>query len=66
MVNVRICPKCKKPKLRNAYNLMSGWGSPPKLECVECGYNGFFYLEIDPDDYKIDNEDNDSDNEIKE
>ena len=57
MVNIRICPKCKKPTLKNAFNLLHAWGSPPKYRCDECDYLGFFSLEIDPDDYKIDSDD---------
>ena len=60
MVNIRICPKCKKPTLKSAYNVMSGWGSSPKLVCSECDYLGFFYLEIDSEHYKIEDK-----NELK-
>ncbi|MHA2182104.1 MAG: hypothetical protein ACXAAH_11855 [Promethearchaeota archaeon] len=56
MVNIRICPKCKEPKLRNAVNV-SGWLAPNMYECSKCGYLGHFFLEIDPEDFELDHED---------
>lgn len=53
MVNIRICPKCKEPKLRNAVNV-SGWLAPNMYECANCGYLGHFYIEIDPKDFELD------------
>jgi hypothetical protein len=61
MVNIRICPKCKEPTLRSAVNV-SGWAAPNLMECTKCGYIGYFYIEIDPEDYKLDPEDNFNDN----
>ncbi|MBN1216691.1 MAG: zinc ribbon domain-containing protein [Candidatus Lokiarchaeota archaeon] len=58
MVNIRICPKCKKPSLTNAHNLLSFWGGNTLLKCKECDYQGYFYLEIDPNEYKDQNEEN--------
>ena len=52
MVNLRICPKCKKPKLKSATNV-SGWLAPDIFECTECGYVGRFYVEIDSEDFKL-------------
>jgi len=51
MVKIRICPKCKKPKLKNATNV-SGWLAPNIYECTECKYIGYLYLEIDSDDFE--------------
>jgi len=66
MANIRICPKCKKPKLKPATNV-SGWLAPQMFECTECDYIGSFFLEIDPDDYKLteenDKKENKEDNE---
>jgi len=56
MVNIRICPKCKEPKLRNAVNV-SGWLAPNMYECTNCGYLGHFYIEIDPEDFELDQND---------
>ncbi|UCC20897.1 MAG: hypothetical protein JSV62_06355 [Promethearchaeota archaeon] len=53
MVNIRLCPKCKKPKLKNAVNV-SGWLAPDMYECVNCGYVGRFFIEIDTEDYGFD------------
>ena len=53
MAKIRICPKCKEPKLKPALNI-SGWLAPDLYECTGCSYVGRFYLEIDPNDYKID------------
>ncbi|MFX1260134.1 MAG: hypothetical protein ACFFAN_19975 [Promethearchaeota archaeon] len=50
-MRIRICPKCKKAKLRNATNV-SGWLAPSMYECLECGYIGYIYFEIDSDDFK--------------
>ncbi|MHA2391910.1 MAG: hypothetical protein ACXAEX_08060 [Promethearchaeota archaeon] len=57
MVNIRICPKCKEPKLRNAVNI-SGWLAPNMVECTKCGYTGYFFIEIDSEDFELDEEDN--------
>jgi len=54
MAKIRICPKCRKPKLREATNI-GGWLAPDMFECLECGYVGSFYIEIDPNDYQVDN-----------
>jgi len=62
MVNIRICPKCKKPKLKNAVNV-SGWLAPNMYECTNCGYLGHFYIEIDPEDYELDQNDNEDNND---
>jgi hypothetical protein len=61
MTRIRLCPKCKKPTLKNAVNV-SGWLAPNMFECTSCNYIGSFYLEIDPDDYDLDQ---DSINNIK-
>ena len=58
MKKLRICPKCKQPKLRPALNV-SGWLSPNYFECKNCGYLGSLYLEIDPNDYISENEETD-------
>ncbi len=55
MVNIRICPKCKEPKLKAAVNV-SGWLAPEMFECVACGYIGRFYVEVDSEDFELDNE----------
>ena len=56
MVNIRICPKCKKPKLKSATNV-AGWLAAELYQCTECGYIGRFYLEIDSEDFKLDEND---------
>ncbi len=48
---IRICPKCKKPTLRPA-SYVSGWLTPEKYQCIECGYVGQIYLEVEPEKYK--------------
>ncbi|MFX1302508.1 MAG: hypothetical protein ACFFBV_02270 [Promethearchaeota archaeon] len=55
MVIIRICPKCKKPTLKNAMNV-SGWLAPDLYECkdAKCGYIGRFFIEIDSEDFKLD------------
>ena len=62
---IRICPKCKKPKLKNAINV-SGWLAPSMFECTECNYVGQFYLEVDPDDFLLNEEDGTNNSEKKE
>jgi len=52
MVKMRLCPRCKKPKLRPAFNV-SGWLGPERFECTNCGYTGSFYVEIDSEDYEL-------------
>jgi len=61
MVNIRICPKCKEPKLKSAMNV-SGWLAPNMFECTNCGYMGYFYIEIDPEDFQLDEEKTEDDN----
>ncbi|MHA1105119.1 MAG: hypothetical protein ACTSPN_05285 [Promethearchaeota archaeon] len=58
MKEVRICPKCKQPKLKLALNV-SGWLSPDYFECKNCGYLGSLYLEIDPNELTSENEEMD-------
>ncbi|MHA1233090.1 MAG: hypothetical protein ACTSPQ_20890 [Candidatus Helarchaeota archaeon] len=53
MRKIRICPKCGKAKLKSAINV-SGWLAPDMYECTECGYVGYIYLEIDPEDLEKD------------
>jgi len=55
MAKIRICPRCKQPKLRPATNV-SGWLAPEMFECSECKYVGRFYIEIDPEDYELEGE----------
>lgn len=57
MVNIRLCPKCKKPKLKMAVNV-SGWLAPDMYECTACGYIGRFYIEVDSEDFQLDEEEN--------
>jgi len=54
MTRIRICPKCKKPTLKNAVNV-SGWLAPNMFECTSCNYVGPLFLEIDPKDFKEEN-----------
>ncbi|TFF87904.1 MAG: hypothetical protein EU550_02360 [Promethearchaeota archaeon] len=61
MANIRICPKCKKPTLKQATNV-SGWLAPEMFECTNCDYIGSFFLEIDSDDYKLTEENETKDN----
>ncbi|MCK4285034.1 MAG: hypothetical protein KAX18_02475 [Candidatus Lokiarchaeota archaeon] len=55
MVKIRICPKCKEPKLKSAMNV-SGWLAPNMFECTNCGYLGYFHIEIDSEDFQLDEE----------
>ena len=54
MTSIRICPKCRKPTLKNAVNV-SGWLAPNMFECTSCNYIGSLFLEIDPKDLKEEN-----------
>lgn len=58
MVKIKICPKCKKAKLKMALNV-SGWLAPDMYTCKNCNYTGPIYIEIDSEDYKI-TEENDT------
>jgi hypothetical protein len=46
----RICPKCKTPSLKPAYNV-SGWLAPDMFRCQNCRYVGNFYIEVDEEEY---------------
>ncbi len=63
---IRLCPKCKKPTLRNATNV-SGWLAPDLFECRDddCRYVGRVYIEVDPRDFKLE-EESESHNKEKE
>lgn len=52
MPKIKICPKCRKPKLKSATNV-SGWLAPDIFECTECKYVGAFYLEVDSEDLEL-------------
>lgn len=56
MVKIRICPKCKESKLKSAINV-SGWLAPDMYECTSCGYYGRFYMEVDSEDFELDQDD---------
>ena len=58
MVKIRLCPKCRKPTLRNATNV-SGWLAPEMFECSDekCGYIGYVSFEVDTEDFKADDDD---------
>jgi hypothetical protein len=57
MTKIILCPKCKKPTLRNATNV-SGWLAPSMFECsdIKCGYVGSLYIEVDSKDFKTNEE----------
>ncbi|TES94878.1 MAG: hypothetical protein E3J90_10990 [Promethearchaeota archaeon] len=62
MARIRICPKCKNATLKNAVNV-SGWLTPNMFECISpsCNYIGPLFIEIDPKDYKEDNNSHEGD-----
>ncbi len=64
MVRIRICPKCKNATLKNAVNI-SGWLTPNMFECTSCNYLGSLSIEIDPKDFKEDNNSYDGDADTK-
>lgn len=51
MKKLKLCPKCKKPKLKQATNV-SGWLAADMYECTECDYVGRIYIEVEPEEYK--------------
>jgi hypothetical protein len=51
MAKIRICPKCKQPKLKSAVNV-SGWLAPDMYECTNCKYTGRLFIEVEPDEYE--------------
>jgi hypothetical protein len=57
MAKIRLCPKCRKPTLRSATNV-SGWLAPDLYECSDddCHYIGRVFIEVDPKDFKLDEE----------
>ena len=67
MTNIRLCPKCRQPTLRSATNV-SGWLAPAMYECSndKCKYIGYFFIEVDPNDYKLNEENEKSDFLLKE
>ncbi len=48
---IRICPFCRKPTLRPADSI-SGWMTAEAFACSNCGYRGYVYIEVDPDEYE--------------
>jgi len=65
MPKIRLCPKCKKPKLKSAMNV-SGWLAPGMYECRECGYVGSLFIEVDSRDFEDFKLDRDKDSNEKE
>jgi len=49
MAKIKLCPKCKKPKLKTAVNV-SGWLAPDMYECTNCSYVGSLFIEIDAEE----------------
>ena len=47
---MKICPKCRSPKIKDV-NKISGW-TPPIYRCENCGYQGPMILEIDEEEFK--------------
>jgi len=37
---------------------VSGWLAPDMYECTACGYIGRFYIEVDSEDFQLDEEEN--------
>jgi len=37
---------------------VSGWLAPDMYECTACGYIGRFYIEVDSEDFQLDQEEN--------
>jgi len=65
MVRIKICPKCKNSTLKSAVNV-SGWLAPNMYECTSCNYIGSFFIEIDPKNFKEDNNSHEGDTNNKE
>ncbi|MHA1687916.1 MAG: TFIIB-type zinc ribbon-containing protein [Promethearchaeota archaeon] len=51
MKKIKICPKCKSPRIKPAMNV-SGWLAPDLYECRDCNYVGSLYLEMDLEEYE--------------
>ena len=51
MVKLKLCPKCKEPRLKNAMNV-SGWLAPDLYECTNCKYTGALYIQVTLEEYK--------------
>ncbi len=49
MPKIKLCPKCKQPKLKSAINV-SGWLAPDMYECMNCKYIGPLFIEIEPEE----------------
>ncbi len=64
MARIRICPKCKNATLKNAVNI-SSWLTPNMFECTSCNYLGPLSIEIDPEDFKEENNSSDGDADTK-
>ena len=57
MAKIRLCPKCKKPKLRPLMNVRGLFGlAADMFECDECHYRGRFHIVVDTEDYKLDDD----------
>jgi len=64
MARIKICPKCKNNTLKSAVNV-SGWLAPRMFECTSCDYIGSLFIEIDPKDFKKDDNSNEGDTDTK-
>ena len=62
MTRIKFCPKCKNATLKSAVNV-SGWLTPNTFEYTSpsCNYIGPLFIEIDPKNYKEDNNSHEGD-----
>ncbi len=48
---MQLCPQCLKPRLRYSSGFI-GIYAPGGFECLNCGYKGFIYVDVDGRDNK--------------
>ncbi|NMC04239.1 MAG: hypothetical protein GYA24_03460 [Candidatus Lokiarchaeota archaeon] len=53
VIDIQLCPRCKKPTLVQASNV-SGWLDSSSYRCTDakCGYVGRFFITVNPDELK--------------
>lgn len=47
MKYIKICPKCKSLKIKLRWQSFWFYGFPPSYQCLNCGYKGRLFPEVD-------------------
>ncbi len=52
MIRIRVCPICESRNIRKS-STFDGWLLPEQYICLDCGYRGPIYMEIQIDEEEL-------------